>query len=237
MAADVAVVSEIDIGPRPEAVPVVLEEAAGGAVAAGSVIVFADGVPESSTHDVLRSLLLAQLAANARANRFREALKWYKRYDDTLENIGWVVSSANSFTSYHSPTATFTVIDVVNDALARRLTSDEVSLCETTLQRFAGDPQGTAQHVWECPSHSGGIGNFQAAFVTAADETVSMDLVKVHFDGPSHTTQLAVERFASSTRFSTSYTRMTLNQQTFDRLRPAIKTKLEGRYEALVVPI
>lgn len=58
-------------------------------VAAASVVAFADGVFAQQREDLLNSTLMAQLAANRKYDREKEAVNWYRYYRSILQNLGW----------------------------------------------------------------------------------------------------------------------------------------------------
>jgi hypothetical protein len=62
------------------------------AINGGSVIAFVAGIKAQEQEDVLYSMQLAQRAASAVANRYREISEWYQKYTEVLELTGWVVT-------------------------------------------------------------------------------------------------------------------------------------------------
>lgn len=58
-------------------------------VAAASVVAFADGVGGQQKEDLLNSTLLAQLAANKKHDREKDAINWYRFYRSVLQHLGW----------------------------------------------------------------------------------------------------------------------------------------------------
>ena len=63
------------------------------AVAGASVVAYTSQMAPQQKIDVLNSTLLAQFAANADFNKFREPRNWYERYIDVLQNLGWITES------------------------------------------------------------------------------------------------------------------------------------------------
>jgi hypothetical protein len=231
-------VHELEIGPELRLGTLELGPTVVGAVVAGSILAFDDKVTEQHTRDVMQSVLLAQLAATAKWDRDKDPANWYKTYQSTLEQIGWVVSASTAFTRYVSTTSRYTISTVITDTFRRRTTPQELALVTRTLDAFTRDQGSPAQFVWECPSHSGGIGNFQFGLVEEEDNgTVSVQLGRFTFDAKVHVTRLAFEEFRDNTNFRTSYVAMTLNEDVFGPLRDAITKKLESRYSGSVAPI
>jgi len=238
MASSRGALRELDIGLDAREAELSLDGTATGAACAGCLVALAAGVSPQHGRDVLQSLLLAQLAANAKANRFKDPLTWYRTYQSTLESIGWVAFSDTSFTRYVPQLNRYSLTRVVEDTLRVRTSPDELDLLDDVLLAFTHDDGGPAQFVWECPSHSGGIGNFQIAVATEEENgTVTVQVGRYTFESPVHVTRLAREEFGRDAKFSSAYLAMTLNEQVFAGLRAAVEQKLENRYDALVAQI
>ena len=76
--------------PIPGTGPVVALEA--GFADAGSIVCFSSEhvINVQQKKDVLNSILLSQLAANERYNRFTDPSDWYAFYRKVASQIGWV---------------------------------------------------------------------------------------------------------------------------------------------------
>jgi hypothetical protein len=59
-------------------------------VVGDSVHPFVSGVSKQIKWDVLDSVLLAQLHANAVSDRFKDPINWYEAYVDVFNHLGWV---------------------------------------------------------------------------------------------------------------------------------------------------
>lgn len=228
---------DLDIGPDPRLASVELTGISTGAVVAGSLVALDGSVSQQRGRDVMQSMLLAQLAANVKASRFREPSSWYKAYQSTLESIGWVVSGSTSFSQYISPVSRFTIADVIRDCFRLRTTAAELSLINRTVAAFTSDPGAPSQFIWECPSHSGGLGNFQFGLAAEEEDALTLQLGRFVLETPQHVVRLAFQEFGREAKFTTSHVSMTLNEDFFSRLRSEIESKLEGRYEVSVSPI
>src|SRR6202008_4755214 len=76
--------------------PIVLPRAGVfAAVDGGSVVGFTGTLSAQQKADVLNPLLFAQLSANARHDRYRDVILWYKAYLETLLGIGWEILPFN----------------------------------------------------------------------------------------------------------------------------------------------
>lgn len=237
-------VRALDIGPEPSPGRAQLTEPAVAAVVAGSLVAFGNTDPAGEGQigdqhriDALQSLLLAQLAANAAAERHKDPARWYQSYRGTLEQVAWVIESDVSATRYLPQTSTYTAATVVSDAFRRRVLPDELAVVTTALEAFRADNGGISQLVFECPSHAGGIGNFQFVLITEEDATLTMRIAQVSFTAPQHVTRLFGEQFTGSARFQVGFLTMTLNEQVFAGLRGVITTKLGSRFAAAVAQL
>lgn len=228
---------QLDIGPEASG-DVNFDGSPTAAVVAGCIVALEAGVSEQHSRDVLQSLLLAQLAANAKADRHRDGPDWYRVHQSTLEQVGWVTSTSSGLTRYLPATSRYTISSVIGDALARRDTAEEMTLVRRALAAFTGQSGLPAQLVFECPSHSGGIGNFQFALAGEADNgTLGLQVLGVTFEAPAHVTRLGSYEFDSNAKFMSSYVEMALNEEAFARLRATVEGKLASRFDASVAQI
>jgi hypothetical protein len=183
--------------------------------------------------DVLQSLLLAQLAANAKAERHKDPAAWFRAYSGVLEQTAWVVEASTTATRYPPQTSTFSAASVVNYGF-RSLTPDELAYVGAALSAFRSDSGGASQVVFECPSHSGGIGNFQVAFVAEEDGVVGMRILQVSFNAPQHVTRLMLEEFTATAKFQLAFLGVTQNEEIYARVRNSIAAKVESRFNGSV---
>jgi hypothetical protein len=238
--ASASTIRGLDLGPeRPSGLTAFEDAALGnvasGAVVAGSLVAFAPGVSGQHRQDILESLLLAQFAANARADRYKDPVGWFRAYSGVLEQAAWVVEGSSSVTRYLPQTSSFSAGTVVVDTFRRRLTPEELQCVTAAVNAFMADTGGPSQVVFECPSHSGGIGNFQVALATEENGEVSLRIVEVSFNAPQHVTQLLLEQFTSAARFQVAFLGLTQNEDAYARLRSTISSKVESRFQGAVV--
>jgi hypothetical protein len=222
-------IRSLDIG-NERSGPMQLTGEATGAVVAGSIAALADSLSDQHKRDVLESLLLAQLAASAKSDRHRDPVNWYKVYQQTLESIGWVVQTSTTMSRYLPPGTRFTMANVVTDLFRRKLDETELSLVTRTLTAFNRDPRGEGQFVFECPSHSGGIGNFQFGLATEEDGTTNLQLGYFSFAVGKHVSRLAFEEFPTDAKFSMAFVALTLNEQLYQGVRSAVAAKVASRF-------
>lgn len=233
-----AFIHTLDIGPAPAQFSALegsepIEPSA--AVVAGTIVAFAPGVSEQHRSDVERSLLLAQLAANAKADRQMEPAAWFRAYRAVLEQVAWVVEASSAAARYLAPVASFTISTVICDTFRAKLTPEQLNLVTVALNAFRSDRNGGAQVAFECPSHSGGLGNFQVALAAEEEGTVNVRLAQISFSAPQHVIRLMQEEFTSSAQFRVGFLALSINEQVFATLRPAITSKLGDRLQGAVV--
>lgn len=227
-----------DLGTPPATTPE-FENAVGAAVS-GNLAAFGASVSDQHRQDVVQSLLFAQLVAGGKADRYKDPVNWYSAYQTALQQLAWIIQASSTTGRYLSPTPSFTVGSVVSDLLRPRVSSTELALVTNALNAYRGDASGLAQLVFECPSHAGGLGNFQFALVTEDEEdngTVVLRIVQVSFNAPQHVTRLMTEAFTSTAQFQTGFVAMTLNENTFDSLRSSLTKRLEPWFASMVVPL
>ncbi|CAF1472446.1 unnamed protein product [Adineta steineri] len=87
---------------------------------AGQLHLISSSVTAQSKQDVLYSLLLAQLAANAKVTR-TSISAWYENYEHVLPNIAWVTSSSKSFTPFVPTTDHISLKSVITTSLAGQI--------------------------------------------------------------------------------------------------------------------
>jgi hypothetical protein len=239
-AATAATIRNMDIGPEIAKFTALQDTDLTGpsaAVVAGSIVAFAPGISEQHRQDVLQSLLLAQLAANAKADRQRDPSGWFAAYQGVLEQAAWVVEASAAAVRYQSSFARFTLATVVDDAFRPKLIAEQLPLVTAAIAAFRFDQNSAAQQLFECPSHSGGIGNFQVALATEEDGAVTIRLAQISFNAPRHVVRLLQEEFTSTAQFRVGFIALSMNEEVFARLRSAIASKLEGRLDGAVAPL
>jgi hypothetical protein len=239
-AATASAIRDMDIGPAGARFAALQDAERAGpsaAVVAGSIVAFAPGISEQHRQDVLQSLLLAQLAANAKADRPKDPAGWFTAYRGVLEQAAWVVEASAAAARYQPPFAKFTVDTVVDDAFRPRIVAEQLPFLTAAIAAFRSDQSSGAQLVFECPSHSGGIGNFQVALAAEENGAVTIRLAQISFNAPQHVVRLLQEEFTNTAQFRVGFLALSMNEEVFARLRTAILAKLQGRLDGAVVPL
>lgn len=214
-----------------------LEDEAGAVVVAGCLVAFAPGVSALHQHDAEQSLLLAQLAANAKTDRHKDPAGWFRSYRSVLEQTAWVVESSTAASRFLPSMARYGVGNVVNDAFRRRVGADELGYLMAAVNAARDDADGTAAVVFECPSHSGGIGNFQVVLVAETDGVLGVRIGQITFNAPQHVTRLLKEEFTGTAQFQVGFLELTQNETIYAGIRNSIASKVESRFAGSVVPL
>lgn len=196
-------------------------------VAAGSVAGFDNTVDKTNRQDVLDSELLAQLAANKVANRNKEALKWYDKYREVLENIGWVIQ-AFQFDGKRMDKSSFSMDDVVIKVLQSVVMGNGLAIVEAALGALKGTGEGSREvNIFETSSASPNSGNFQVFPCYATDMGVA-----ISFTGYEMRTTDDVRHFlfwtfkSSTTSIQAAAETCVLNEAIYAKVRAAVQTKL-----------
>lgn len=211
-----------------------LEDKLSGAVVAGSLVALAPGVSDLHQQDVLHSLLLAQLAANAKAERFKDPVSWFRIYRSVMEQTAWVVGESSTMTRYLPQVSSFSVANVVNDMFRRHVIPEELAYVSAIVNAFRSDLSGISQLIFECPSHNGGIGNFQVILAKEEDGVLNLHIVQVSFNTPQHVTRLMLEEFTNTAKFQVAVLTLTQNEEVYAKVRSTILDRVGARFPGSV---
>jgi hypothetical protein len=94
-----------------------------------------------------------------------------------------------------------TVATVVDDAFRPKIIAEQLPFVTAAIAAFRSDQNSGAELVFECPSHSGRIGNFQVALAGEEDGAVAMRLAQISFNAPQHVVRLVQEEFTNTSQF------------------------------------
>jgi hypothetical protein len=230
-------IRQLDLGPqRPQTAD--FGEVSGAAVG-GNLVAFGPGVTEQHRLDIIRSLLFAQLVAGGKAQRHTAPVEWYAAYQAALEKIAWVVRASTTTQRYLSPTPKFTVAALAGDVLRSRLSTTERATMTDLFTAYQSDAGGLAQVVFECPSHSGGLGNFQVALATEDEEGdgLVLRILRVICNVPKHVVRVMNEEFTSDASVQVGFVAMTLNEEVFSQLRSSLNKRLQSWLTTSVAPL
>jgi hypothetical protein len=201
-----------------------------GAVVAGSVIAFENDLTPTDKEWVESGFLLAQLAASAQGDRYRDPPAWYRKYFEVIEMVGWVVEEKRTSQRFRPAGADYSVFSVVEKAFDQTgspETTEAVKSIFKALRNNLAASRGVS--LFECASHGGGLGNFQVLTVRDDNGELSINLGRFRFNTPAHVVQLLNDKFPPSTDFEYGVSTFLLNRAQYARVSEAVKTKLGTR--------
>lgn len=204
-------------------------------VDAGSLVSFVEGVPLQHKHDVLNSLLLAQLAATKKYDREEQTDDWYRFYRSVLENVGWVVG-AFDFAEYSASGAAFTADKVILKILEAVATGADLAIVAATMDALNSlSNDNGALTVFDHQSHAASRGSFQVCAAAETDGVVVIKIGAFHFQTTENVTRVLWFRFKSgNTSFYKAAQVMNLDDEVYVKVREAVVEKLGRRATTFV---
>lgn len=194
---------------------------------AGSMISFLGSVSKQHQDDVKNSLLLAQLAANKYCNREDNAAEWYKKYQEVLETVGWVVSGF-SFEKFDAFASQFEISEAVIAVLGAIATQNEILIVKAMLEALKSLRDGDKKlKLWNVQTHNQSNGNFQIASCIGKDGNVSMSLAAFYFKAKSVDVKYLWYGYnQDSIQLYKSTQGIFLNENVYAQIRAAVIKKL-----------
>ncbi|WP_150493547.1 hypothetical protein [Streptomyces kanamyceticus] len=194
---------------------------------------------------MLHSLLLAQLVANRKVNRFTEAENWYEVFGETLESIGWIVESHEGFVRHRASAFPYRVDAPALAALGGISDGPALGLAAAALRELSGlSADDRALQLFEEYGQFGGRGNFQVAVAEvdteAADGLLAVRLGRFRFrveDPATVLGRLLRTDFHAGDVFFRGAQTLRLNEEVYGPLRDGIAAKLGARVEALIAAV
>lgn len=135
---------------------------------------FAAGVSVQNREDVLNSLLLAQRAASKSFPNEKDIFKWYGKYFEVLENVGWVLEGKD-FSKFASSHNKFDVHKALLEILGAAVTAGQLAIVMKTLSALKdmADHDGRIT-FFERNTHTSHKGSFQLGVADEVNGTVSL---------------------------------------------------------------
>lgn len=195
----------------------------------GSVLSFVSGVSDSEKRDVLFSLQLAQLAANASFDRFAQTRSWYGKYIEVLEAVGWTTEQfafaahdqgANDVEMNKAALAVIAAIATGNQLQA-------ITASISALEKLA-EADG-AITLFDGNAAADLSGNFQIGAVQKAstNNALAMAVGGFYFRATEHRRRFLFFKWGSnSVNFWTAAQKITFNVALYAKLRTAVEDKL-----------
>lgn len=126
------------------------------------VVAFADNVLEEYREAVRLSMLFADRAAGAQADRSSESEAWLKHYSEALRQSGWYMGSGSKYTEFTTSDASLTMDSIVLEllgAVAGPNKAAVLTLMAMALDRLTGN--GPAMQLFEKNSKYAHTSEFQ----------------------------------------------------------------------------
>lgn len=155
------------------------------------IITFAGDVSKEFKDDVLNSMLFAQFAANGICRPKDDIIKWYDKYQEVLQYMGWVMPGIN-FTTYDFEGDTFEVEKAVLHALLSLvppLTVKNVVMAALNAMKTLADKDRRIQ-LFEYVSHTNNAASFQVANCLEEAGEIETSLVCMHLSTKQEITRL-----------------------------------------------
>jgi hypothetical protein len=202
----------------------------------GSLVSFVAGLSSEDKTDVLNSVLLAQLAANKKHDRYAEPEAWYKSYHQILSTIGWV-GQQDTFKEYKTTALKINVEKAVLEILGSlALGATAIALVTQALSALGNLSKHDSTFVlWDQSSHSLTTGNFQIAASEKSGTDVVLHLGTFYFTATQTDTHFLFFDFSTDDiRLSNSAMTMTLNKDLYAHVRNSVIRKLGDMADDLV---
>ena len=197
-------------------------------VDAGALMSFTNRLSAQNKEDILNGTLLAQLAADAIADRTKDTERWYNKYVEVLSHIGWVIQSF-SFQRYTMQGESFTISKALLEIVKALLSPDEFDLIERTIDSLQSESNQPWWHVFSKESSGPSEnGNFQVC-PCQQDESgqVIMVLGSFYFQASETDERWFWFRYnASKMHFFRGTQACTLNEDVYSQVRQRIKDLL-----------
>jgi hypothetical protein len=203
-----------------------------------SLVSFTSGVSSQTREDILSSTLLAQLAANKKCPDDADLREWFKVYQDTLHNIGWVLQEKDWATMSDSESA-FEMNEVIVDVLGAALGGTAVIVIKKALDAFKklSDTNGKII-AFEKNTHSLTKGTFLIALCDETNDNVSMKIGAFQLSSSKTITQILFFKSSKDkTELSYSASDATFFKTAYDIVRLEIKNRLADKFKSFVASI
>jgi hypothetical protein len=198
-------------------------------VVLGSIIYFDPTVSIQAQQDVLQSILIAQLAAGKKVDRYSKPQDWNEQYQTVLSQLGW--HTANSqFELYTAQSSTYSLGDAIPTILRPCVQESHLSQLNKYIHALDTNPRNAgAQQVFNSASHSKGNGNFQV-YIASDDAGVEMQMATAYFQAHQEQdiTDVIGNKFSSSD-LTLSYIiqSLALDSSVYARVRDQVTAKLQ----------
>lgn len=205
-----------------------LEPPIQAAVVVGAVVAFADNVPQAQRQDILDSMQLAQRAATGAFDRHEETERWYGKFVEVMERVGWMTSSF-AFAKQEQDQGELKVDARALQIVATVAAQGALGVLTKSLSLLEGMADGDhAISVYREFASTNLSGNFQLGTAELSPQgALSVGLGAFYFGARDYQTRTLFGSWgANRIDFWSAAQRMTLNEQQFDKARTAVRKAL-----------
>ncbi|EKG35027.1 MULTISPECIES: hypothetical protein [Pseudomonas] len=168
-----------------------------GAVVAGSVLAFPNGMSAQSKQDVMNSFLFATLVANKAFSSETQGDQWYDKFNEVLSKVGWLSTHWN-YARYRATQQRFTMdevgLEILGSAIAAAALPGPASVL---MLKVAADAVAALQarkeplRLFESQTKAHRGGSFRiASCIESEDSIVSLAMAAVSFQADSDVTNV-----------------------------------------------
>lgn len=199
---------------------------------AGALLAFDKGLSRQQEADASNSLLFAQLAADAQADRFTAEPIWSKTYRSVLETVGWNIRKLGSLSPARI-TPPVEWAEVVAKAYSGLSTA---AMAVKAMNAAAMLPAGSrALVIWVNNAAGAARGNFIVQTCRMSNGDLLGDSAQVIYTLIQEPDGFL--SWTSSYEVATRSTEMTLNEDVYKVVRELILDRLGDRQDYFVAPV
>lgn len=223
-------------------VPGLQDEPSQGAVVAGNLLAFAEGVSRQNKEDVMDTFLFATLSANKDFNPETQSREWYEHFNRVLSTLGWL-STNWRYSRYYSTHRRFSMeqagLEIISSAIAAAALPGPASIA---MLKVAGDAvaalkaQDEPLRLFERQTKTHRGANFRiGACAESNDGTVSMAMGAVNFATSSAVTNVLFWEWNSAEVSAfRGENHLVFNTRVYARLREQIQQRLSKSASAAI---
>jgi len=223
-------------------VPGLQDEPSQGAVVAGNLLAFAEGVSRQNKEDVMDTFLFATLSANKDFNPETQSREWYEHFNRVLATMGWL-STNWRYSRYYSTHRRFSMeqagLEIISSAIAAAALPGPASIA---MLKVASDAvavlkaQDKPLRLFERQTKTHRGANFRiGACAESNDGTVSMAMGAVNFATSSAVTNVLFWEWNSAeVRAVRGENHLVFNTRVYARLRERIQQRLSKSASAAI---
>ncbi|KAL6304757.1 hypothetical protein BKA93DRAFT_262096 [Sparassis latifolia] len=200
-----------------------------GAVNAGSTQSFVGNLSQLNKEDVLNSTLLAQLAANVASPD--DKTKWYKKYKEVLENLGWVISDF-TFKELDNANSYGSVDQAILSILKGYLEGNALEVFKATIDAMKNPVNKGANNLFQTNAWKGQSADFLVGVAIESNNDIQFRIGTYTYEAQGSRGNVLFFKFGSErVKFMYSTQNMVLNELIYSKVRAAVINKLGGHIE------